>query len=523
MKHLIRLLFLSALLSAQAANKPNIVLIMADDMGYECLAVNRSEDYNTPNLDRLAAEGVRFEQCFANPLCTPSRVKIMTGLYNKRNFTKFAVLDRSQTTFANLLQKEGYRTAIAGKWQLGREPDAAQHFGFDESCLWQHFRGRTREGTDFDTRFPNPQLEINGKAVDFNNGEYGPDVCADFICDFIETNKDQSFLAYYPMILTHCPFDATPDSERWDPASLGSPEYKGPGGDAPEAYGIQKENFADMVQYADKLVGRIVAKLDELGIRENTLIIFTGDNGTDRPIRTQFNGVEVVGGKGANRDTGTRVPLIVNWPARIQPAVQATELVEFSDFLPTLCEVAGAPLPENYPGDGLSLWPVLSGTGSRNKEYVYSWYFRHTTWVRNVHFGVLRNRTLQNDTFQKFSGHFSQETVDLNSAPEPEQAVFKQLKQVMDDMATVDSLFVDPKTKKQKAATNKEPVQKTAAPKSNPGKLSVQPGAATSRGTRYEAEAGKVSGGAQPRDVSDASGGVLLAGMKGRPVRNNYE
>ena len=100
--------------------------------------------------------------------------------------------------------------------------------------------------------------------------------------------------------------------------------------------------------------------------------------------------------------------------------------MEFSDFLPTLCEVAGAPLPENYPGDGLSLWPVLSGTGSRNKEYVYSWYFRHTTWVRNVHFGVLRNRTLQKDTFQKFSGHFSQKTVDFNSAPEPEQAVFKQ-------------------------------------------------------------------------------------------------
>lgn len=453
MKKLALLFWMGALLSVQGAERPNIILIMADDLGYECIGANGGEDYHTPNLDKLADEGVRFDQCFANPLCTPSRVKIMTGLYNKRNFTNFGQLHRSQVTFAHQLKQAGYATAIAGKWQLGNDPDSPQHFGFDQSCLWQQFRGRTRAGTQFDSRFPNPQLEINGEAVDFTNGEYGPDVCADFICDFIEANKEQPFLAYYPMILTHCPFDATPDSETWDPTSLGSPEYKGPGDDA-----LQQQHFADMVQYMDKIIGKIVAKLDEHGLRENTLIIFTGDNGTDKPIVTKWRGREVVGGKGQVNDFGARVPLVVNWPGTIKPAVQETELVEFSDILPTLCEVAGAALPENYPGDGLSLWPVLSGEGTRNKEYVYIWYFRGQTWVRNLDFGFLRDRRQNKESYQKFSGHYETESVELKSVSEPEQAELKKLKRVMDDMATVDALFVERRgPKKKKSAKKKSP------------------------------------------------------------------
>jgi len=130
-------LAISAMAHAEA-EKPNIILIMADDMGYECISANGCEDYKTPVIDKLAAEGVRFEQCFANPLCTPSRVKIMTGLYNRRNFTKFAHMDRSQVTFAHQLKKVGYATAVAGKWQLGGQPDSPQNFGFDKSCLWRH-------------------------------------------------------------------------------------------------------------------------------------------------------------------------------------------------------------------------------------------------------------------------------------------------------------------------------------------------------------------------------------------------
>jgi len=493
---------------AHAADKPNIVLIMADDMGYECISANGCEDYKTPVIDKLAAEGMRFEQCFANPLCTPSWVKIMTGLYNKRNFTKFAHMDRSQVTFAHLLKKAGYATAVAGKWQLGGQPDSPQHFGFDRSCLWRH----NAPGS----RYPNPGLSINGKPVQYSDGEYGPDVCADFICDFIEVNKDQPFLVYYPMILPHCPFAPTPDSEDWDPTVKGWP-YKGPGDEA-----MQQKNFKDMVEYIDRLVGKIVNKLDELGIRDNTIIIFTADNGTDSPIVTNCDGQKIAGRKGKPFNAGVRVPLVINWPGRIEPAVQKDELVEFSDFLPTMCEVAGAPLPENYPGDGLSLWPVLAGTGKRNKEYVYIWYFRFTTWVRNRDLGVLRGRPSQTVRYQKYPSLFESETLDFDSATEMEQAVLQKLKKVMDEMATADSLFMGVNAHKGRQGTTRNPsesvkhVQETAAPAAAKAVVSAAPFLLEPAGTRYEAEAGEISGGAALKSNNNASGKSVVGGMQAK-------
>ena len=186
------------------AERPNIVLIMADDMGYEALSVNGSESCKSPNLDRLAADGVRFTNCFAQPLCTPSRAKLMTGQYNVRNYVRFGLLDRGQTTFAHQLKEAGYSTCIAGKWQLGKQKDAPQHFGFEKSCLWQHTRsGRSKaDGKTYDRRFVNPQLEFNGVEKNFTNGEYAPQICTDFICSFIDEHKDEPFCVYYPMILT---------------------------------------------------------------------------------------------------------------------------------------------------------------------------------------------------------------------------------------------------------------------------------------------------------------------------------
>ena len=254
-------------------DRPNIILIMADDMGYECVRANGGTSFQTPALDELAKTGVRFEHCYSQPLCTPSRVQIMTGIYNVRNYVKFGVLDRKQRTFAQVLKEAGYATCIAGKWQLGNEGDAPQHFGFDESCLWQHTRG-ARDRKKRDTRYPNPHVEVNGKAVDYTNGEYGPDLVSDFLCEFMARNKDKPLLAYYPMILPHNPFVPTPDSK--DPKCRDN-----------------QTNFQDMVAHIDKVVGKIAAKLDELGIRDNTLVLFTGDNGTAGAIRSQLNGREV--------------------------------------------------------------------------------------------------------------------------------------------------------------------------------------------------------------------------------------
>lgn len=408
--------------TAQANDQPNIILIMADDMGYEALSSNGSESCKSPNLDKLAAKGVRFTNCFSNPICTPSRVKLMTGQYNVRNYVKFGWLDREQTTFAHQLKAAGYATAIAGKWQLGRDKDSPQHFGFEQSCLWQHTRsGRSNEdGKNIDRRFVNPQLEFNGVEKDFTNGEYGPQVCTDFICEFIDKNKKKPFLVYYPMILTHCPFDPTPDSTDWDPKRLGSTTYKGDRNDP-------QRHFRDMVAYADKAVGQIVSQLEKSGVRDNTLIIFTGDNGTDTPIVTPWNGKKVVGGKGTMSDTGTRVPLIVNWPAGIRKAGRVVDdLVEFTDLFPTICEVTTAKLPKNHPGDGASIVPVLRNqAGARKKDWVYIWY-RKQVMVRNKQYSFVAKQDGSNAALTRYEGSFNGTKLKDSALKKTERALKKQ-------------------------------------------------------------------------------------------------
>ena len=412
----------SAMWAGQAAVKPNIVLIMADDMGYEALSSNGSESCKSPNLDKLAAKGVRFTNGFSNPICTPSRVKLMTGQYNVRNYVKFGWLDREQTTFAHQLKVAGYATAIAGKWQLGKDKDSPQHFGFEQSCLWQHTRsGRSKEGgKNIDRRFVNPQLEFNGVEKDFTNGEYGPQVCTDFICNFIDQNKKKPFLVYYPMILTHCPFDPTPDSTDWDPKRLGSTTYKGDRNDP-------QRHFRDMVAYADKAVGQIVAQLEKSGVRDNTLIIFTGDNGTDTPIVTRWNGTKVVGGKGTMSDTGTRVPLIVNWPVGIEkPGRVVDDLVEFTDLLPTLCEVTGAKLPKNHPADGASIIPILQNkTEDRKKDWIYIWY-REQVMVRNKQYSLLEKQDGSSAVLTRYKGSFDGRQLKDNKLTKTERALKEQ-------------------------------------------------------------------------------------------------
>ncbi|MEN8254849.1 MAG: sulfatase-like hydrolase/transferase [Verrucomicrobiota bacterium] len=352
----------------QAGKEPlNIILIMADDLGYETIGANGGESYKTPHLDRLAASGARFEHCYAQPLCTPSRVQIMTGKYNVRNYTKFGVLPRNETTFAHLLKEAGYATCIAGKWQLGKEKDSPRHFGFDGALLWQHTRsGRMRkDGVHYDKRYENPQLERNGEKESYHNGEYAPDLMVDFICEFIEKNKDGPFLVYYPMILTHCPFVPTPHSEDWNPESLGSPSYKG-----------DAKYFGDMVSYMDGLVGRIANEVEAQGLSEKTVILFTGDNGTDSPVVSLLNGREVAGGKSKTTDAGTRVPLIVHGPGFIKSGV-INDLIDFTDFLPTICELTDIDLTAERPVlDGRSFLPQLLGKEGNPRQYVYSWYSR---------------------------------------------------------------------------------------------------------------------------------------------------
>lgn len=338
---------------AQQPSRPNIILIMADDFGYECVGANGSTSYATPNLDRLAAGGVRFEHCYAQPLCTPTRVQLMTGQYNIRNYVKFGLLETQQTTFGHVLKQAGYTTCIAGKWQLSGGLEGPQHFGFDEYCLWQLNRRPPR--------YANPGLEINGVQKDFKQGEYGPDLVNDYAIDFIGRHQEKPFFLYYPMMLTHAPFQPTPDSKDWDPQAMG------------ENVNQDKRHFGEMVNYMDKLIGKLVSRLDELKLRDRTLVLFTGDNGTGKGITSKLGDVTVDGGKGTMTDTGMRVPLIANCPGRIAAGKVSRDLIDMTDFLPTLCEAAGTKPPATKL-DGRSFLPQLRGETGQPREWTYCWY-----------------------------------------------------------------------------------------------------------------------------------------------------
>lgn len=359
---------------------PNIVLIMADDLGYECINSYGGTSYSTPRLTQLAQSGMQFDNCHSQPICTPSRVKLMTGRSNKKNHIQFGYLNPKEKTFGQVLRKKGYATMIAGKWQLGKDISLPKHFGFDEHLLWQlSTSGRDSNGRD--KRYVNPVLEQNGKVYEKNEGKYSTDLVVDYINDFMERKKNQPFLVYYPMILTHCPFDPTPHSKDWDPKDMGSKTYKG-----------NAKYFGDMVSYMDYSVGRIIDKIDQLGLRENTLIIFTGDNGTDVPVVSMMDNVAVKGGKGTTKDNGTHVPLIVNWKGVIKPNSRSENLVDFSDFFPTLCDVAGIGLDSQLDLDGISFYPQLIGKSGPNRKWIHTWYNRDggsnplsptSEWVRN--------------------------------------------------------------------------------------------------------------------------------------------
>ncbi len=327
---------------------------MADDLGYECLGCYGSTSYSTPNLDKLAAAGVRFDHCYSQPLCTPSRVKIMTGRYNFRNYKVFGMLDPKEKTFAHVLREAGYSTCVAGKWQLygrsegwvgaGSTPGQA---GFDRYCLWQI--------KERDSRYWDPKLKIDDKPLKVYEGEYGPDVFCDYICDYIEEHKNGPFFVYYPMCLTHSPFLPTPDTP----------------GAQDKRNRQNRAYFADMVAYTDKVVGRIVDKLDELGIRDNTLVLFTGDNGSPMGITSKVGDRIIHGGKSLTTDAGTRAALVADWQSVTPSGVVCDDLVDFSDFLPTLAEAGGAALPKGVTIDGRSFLPQLRGQKGNPREWVF--------------------------------------------------------------------------------------------------------------------------------------------------------
>ncbi len=347
------------------APKTNVILIMADDIGYECYGAYGGTSYKTPVLDRMARQGMRFDHAYSNPVCTPSRVKIMTGLSNVRNYAAFGILRRSERTIGHMMKDAGYRTAIAGKWQLlGTEHDPEQtrgkgswpqDAGFQRHCLWQVDKGGPR--------FWGPVITIDGKTQQFEKDVFGPDIYCQFLLDRMDEYQDEPFFLYYPMALVHWEHDSTKE----DPNQFIPTPHS-----ADRNNTNQQENFADMVSYMDTIIGRIVNKTVELGITDRTLILVTGDNGTYRSIKSRIGDKVIVGGKGRPTDAGTHVALIAYQPGTVAADRVCKSVVDFSDFAPTIAEATGTePLS---PTDGRSFFPQLLGSKGNPRENIFIYY-----------------------------------------------------------------------------------------------------------------------------------------------------
>jgi arylsulfatase A-like enzyme len=391
-KYLIACLALATSLVA-GERSPNIIFILLDNCGQEWWGCYGSEENCTPNLDRLAREGLRVENCYSPPVCGPARITALTGRYLFRSgmvlhhdaalYSGGGLDPRREITFARLFRDAGYRTAISGKWQINNlydEPDALKRHGFDESLVWpgsidrdkvsaaelEQFAKAVRDAdarflgrfnNNIESRYWDPVLMRNGRR-ETHPGKFGPDLLQTFAFDFLKRHRDRPFLLYYPMVLTHG-------------QSVNLPAVPTPLDRDPNR--SHKELYAGMLRYADKLIGELVAELGRLGLRENTVVFVACDNGSEKKLTARCNGREVRGDIYQLTETGSNIPLIINAPALV-PGGRTMKLADFSDLLPTFCELAGVKIPSKLAMDGRSFAGFLRGTAREPRQWIFNMY-----------------------------------------------------------------------------------------------------------------------------------------------------
>jgi len=351
-------LLLGALLlplaAARAADHPNIIFILADDLGYTDVSAYGSKYYETPNIDRLVQEGLKFSHGYTNgPNCQPTRAALISGQYGPRtgiytvggierfNWRSQALrpvdnvesLPAEKVTIAQALKGAGYATALFGKWHLGNKPEAhPSKRGFDEAIVsnGRHFNFST------DPKVPYPE------------GSYLADFLTDKAVDFIDRHKDGPFFLYLPHFGVHAPYEAKPELIE---------KFKA----KPAAGGHHDPVYAAMIASVDESVGRITAKLDQLGIAENTLVIFSSDNGgiggyqrEGIQAKDTTDNAPLKGGKGTLNEGGIRAPYVFRWKGTIPAGTVSSQPIASIDLYPSTLELAGAKKPENYVLDGVS-------------------------------------------------------------------------------------------------------------------------------------------------------------------------
>lgn len=415
--------FVSVTSAAPATKEhPNIIVILSDDVGLGDVHCTGGP-FKTPHLDKLAAGGTKFTYCYATPLCGPSRCELLTGRYPFRtglnsNQSHTAVDPSREVMIPTVMKKAGYATASVGKWgqiQLG-----PGEWGFDEYLV---FPGSGRYWRDQTKTY-----RVNGKQVELAEGEYLPDLMHKFAVDFIDKHKKDKFFLYYPISQMHGPIVRTSETKN----DKATPD----------------ELYTENVEYMDKLVGQLIGELDKRHLRENTVVIFTGDNGTARFGRelSTVDGKAISGMKATMDEGGSRVPLIVNWPGTTPAGKTNNDLTDFSDFFPTVAELGGAELPKDTKIDGQSFAAQIRGEKGKPREWVYV-ELNGKSYVRDAKYKLRRN----GDLLDLSEAPFKEIPVESDSADSAAKAAQKKLQLVLDDHKAAPANTNAPPKKKQRA------------------------------------------------------------------------
>ncbi len=388
-------------LFAKPKDTPNFLFILVDDLGWSDLSCYGSQFYETPNLDRFAQTAMRFTDAYAScPVCSPTRASIMTGKYPARlNITDWIPgshtkkeklltpddlhhLPHAEVTIAERLRGAGYRTFFAGKWHLGSEGYFPEDQGFDIN-KGGHHRGSPPGG--YYSPYTNPKLLSGPK------GEYLTDRLTNESLAFLEKNKDNNFLLYLSFYTVHTPIQACKrHHDRFvDKAKKMYGDTESPY--AQERNGLTKlrqdnTGFASMVHAMDENVGRLLAKLNTLGLDKNTVVIFTSDNGglaTKKAKNTPTSNAPLRASKGWCYEGGIRVPAMIRVPGITRPGTTCAVPVTSTDYYPTMLELADLPLNPQQHADGVSLLPLLKGENTVSRKSIY-WHYPHyhgSTWA----------------------------------------------------------------------------------------------------------------------------------------------
>ncbi|TKG90428.1 N-acetylgalactosamine-6-sulfatase [Puteibacter caeruleilacunae] len=472
--------------------KPNIIYILADDLGYGELGCYGQKHIETPNIDQLAKNGMIFTQHYSgSPVCAPSRCVLLTGKHSGHSYVrgndewgsrgnvwsyKAMIADSTlegqrplpndTKTIGRLLQQVGYKTGIVGKWGLGAPNTEGRPTkqGFDFFCGYNcqrqahtyypiHlYKNDHRIYLNNDTIAPNTKLDKGADPLKeesyakYNLNDYSPDIMFDELMNFVDENKENPFYLYWATPIPHAPIQAPQKWVDYYTKKFGDEKpYVGNKGYFPHRY--PHAGYAAMISYLDDQVGLLVKKLKDLGIYDNTLIVFTSDNGptynggTDSPWFNSggpFN-EEYGWGKGFLHEGGIRVPMIASWPGKIAPGSKTEHISAFWDVLPTLCEVAGASTPQDV--DGISYLPTLLNKKQKEHEALY-WEFPSYNGQQAIRMGkwkaIRKNIFKGNMTLELYN--LETDIREENNVAESHPDIVKKMEQILSESRTSPSI-----------------------------------------------------------------------------------